>query len=719
MTMKKLFGFMFLAGVMLGMTSCDKEEGNTPEPEGTANHDFALNVQKDGYKAGKNGVNINITDLQEDNIVFEIVPGESVKSYRMEVYPKALLYNELLNRGLLDADHAECEDAVADLLASATTGTSVNLFNDETEDFAAKEFDWANSTYNQAPVLSDCDYMITVLPFYDEEGQVPAPVCICEVATEEAGLVGDPEIEIESMVGHTAFIVKYYPNEDCRYFYHWIWSTDEIGEFIDLFGEKMMRDFCRVAGGPYDATNPENLAFKRNTTMPDNTAVVVAADENMTPTGLVRLDFSLLERPQSGDFTPEVTIEVGTRVGATMTNISVQMEKSCENCFYRVYAKSDADAIRNSSDEEKIALAANLTVEGWGVNNPNFGYDSDLQQLTGSSFHTDGEVKFELDPESEYVIVYVGQNRFDELSALKFSEPFMTKPLVRDNPEACVGDVRLTFTEVSRWGVRYNFSYDFTKNMCYRFQIVWPFTPDDPSTTEDDAFVRPPHLPDGQLDFENREAWLYYLIDAYVEGPAGKRPVANLWQAEPSGYDSLADFGYESGTEYIIAYCAEDVNGVVGPVHFESFTTTKPNPGPNPTVAFQDLTYDSSQSRIIGKVVANADAKMICYFTISANSGDIYNLCGLPYLTIPNGRYTYQAYLDMWKLNLIESGLSTTAEEATIIEGVDPASDNPILIAAVAIGEKDMEDVYSPVIAKIFYKGELKDLSDFRTPPTE
>jgi len=37
----------------------------------------------------------------------------------------------------------------------------------------------------------------------------------------------------------------------------------------------------------------------------------------------------------------------------------------------------------------------------------------------------------------------------------------------------------------------------------------------------------------------------------------------------------------------------------------------------------------------------------------------------------------------------------------------------------VAIGEKDMEDVYSPVIAKIFYKGEFKDLSDFRTPPTE
>lgn len=718
MTMKK-FLFMCLAGALLLTTSCKSVTDDPTEPGESEYAEFALNVQKDGYKAGKNGVNINVTSLQADNIVFEIVPGESVKSYRMEVYPKALLYNELLNRGLVDAEPAACEDAVADLLASSTAGASVNLFNQETEDFAAKEFDWANSVYNQAAVLSDCDYMITVLPFYDEEGQVPAPVCICELATKKGILKGKPEIEIESIVGHTAFIVKYHPNDDCRYFYHWIWSTDEIGEFIDLFGEKMMRDFCRVAGGPYDAANQENLAFKRTTTMPDNTAVVVAADENMNPAGLVRLDFSLLEKPQTGDFTPEVAIEAGSRIGATMTNISVSMEKSCENCYYRVYARAEADAIQGASADEKITLAANLRNEGWGVSNPNFRYDTDLQQLTGASFTTEGEVKFNLEPESEYVIIYVGENRFDELSEIKFSAPFTTKPLVRDNPEACVGDVQLAFTDVSRWGVRYNFSYDFSKNMCYRFQIVWPFTPDDPTTDEDDAFIRPPHLSDGQLDFDNREAWLYYLIDAYVEGPAGKRPVANLWQAEPSGYDSLADFGYESGTEYIIAYCAEDVNGVIGPVHFESFTTTKPNPGPNPEVSFEGLTYDPSSRSLVGKVVANADTKMICYFTISSNSGDIYNLCGLPYLTVPNGRYTYQAYLDMWKLNLVESGLTTSAEEATIVEQVDPTSENPVLIAAVAIGEKDMEDVYSPVIAKIFHKGELKDLSDFRTPPTE
>lgn len=716
--MKKLFGFILIAGAALLGVSCNPDEGQNEKQEGSECYEFALNVQKNGYKAGKNGVTIDVTSVETDNIVFELIPGESIKSYRMEVYPKSLLYNELLNRGLVDAPLSECEDAIASLISSATSGTSVTLFNAaEADDYAAKEFDWANSKYNEATILSDCDYMIIVLPFYDEEGQVPAPLCISAVATEKATLEGDPYIGVDAMVGHTAFIVKYYPNEDCRYFYHWIWATEEIAEYIDLFGERMMRDFCRVAGGPYDAKNEDNLAFKRVTDMRNNTAVVVAVDANMVPTGLVRKDFQLLEKPTSEEFKPKVTIEPGSRMSATMTYITVHMEKSCESCFYRVYKKEEADILMNGTDAEKAAEAQSLAVEGWGVANLNFEYDSDFQQLTGDSFTTEDETKLDLMPETEYVIVYVGKNRFNELSELKFSAPFTTKKLVRDNPESCVADVNLTFTDVSRWGVRYNFSYNFSNTMCYRFQIVYPFDMDDPTTDEDDSYVRPPHNADGTLDRDNREAWINYFF-SYVEGPAGARPVANLWTAERSGYDSLADYGYESGVEYVIAYCAEDINGVLGPVQFVSFTTTKPNPGPNPTIQFVDLAYDASQNVISGQVVANADAKSIRYFLIDSNSGDIYNSCGLPYL-IGSSRYTYEAYMSTWELNLVESGLSTAAEYATISQRVDPTSEYPMLIAALSIGEDNGKDVYSPVIAKIFYKGELKDLSDFRTPSAE
>ena len=712
--MKKIFGFILVAGAMLLGVSCDPDKGGDEKEEKKC-YEFALNTQKDGFKAGKNGVTIDVTEIETDNIVFNLTPGASVRSYRMEVYPKALLYNELLNRGLVGAPISECEDAITDILSSATSGTSVNLFNaTETDDFAAKEFDWANSTYNSATVLSDCDYMIIVLPFYDEEGQVPAPLCIASVTTEKNTPIGNPHVGIDALVGHTAFIVKYYPNEDCRYFYHWIWSTDEIAEYIDLFGERMMRDFCRVAGGPYDAADETNLAVKRITDMRFNTAVVVAVDENMTPTDIVRHDFKLLEKPTSDEFIPEVTIEAGTRRSATMTYITVQMEKSCESCFYRVYKKAEADALMNGTDAEKAAEAQSLAVEGWGVANLNFDYDSDFQQLTGDSFTTDDETKLDLMPETEYVIVYVGKNRFNELSALKFSAPFTTKPLDRSNPESCDANVNLTFTEVSRWGVRYNFTYDFNTTMCYRFQIVSPFEMDDPSTDEDDSYIRPPHNADGTLDRDNREAWINYFFSS-VEGPAGSRPVANLWTAERSGYDSLADYGYESGTEYVIAYCAEDINGVLGPVQFASFTTTKPNPGPNPTIQFEGLAYDSAQGVVSGKVVANEDAKVIKYFIVGSGDGDIYSTLAMHDL-VTTDRRSYETYLQIWEGQLIQNGLDTAAESATLSQRVDPTSEFPVLIAALSIGESKGEDVYSPVIAKIFYKGELYDLSDFRTP---
>jgi hypothetical protein len=86
----------------------------------------------------------------------------------------------------------------------------------------------------------------------------------------------------------------------------------------------------------------------------------------------------------------------------------------------------------------------------------------------------------------------------------------------------------------------------------------------------------------------------------------------------------------------------------------------------------------------------------------------------LAYLATTN-RNTYDKYLEIWKAQLIQNGLTTSAETATVSSFADANSDNPVLIAAVSIGEENQEDVYSPVAAKIFHKGEFKDLSDFRT----
>ena len=715
--MKRITYLFLLAVSAFCWTACDNHKGPDGETETSDYYEFPLNIQKGSYKAGANGVSVNVTELTEQNIIFEAKPGNAINSFRVDVYPKALLYNFLLEEDCYQGTADECEDKIIELMMSSTTGASQTVFNMSSDDFEAKEFDWANTTLTEAVLVPDCDYYIMVLGCYDEEGANPATLSLCQVTTTCKPVVGDPRINIESIVGHTAFIVKYHPNEDCKYFYHWIWSTDEIGEFIDIFGDRMMRDFCRTYSACYDAALEENLAIKRTFASatdvnPENTAVAVAVDENLTPTAfIVRNDFELLEKPE-GDFKPQAEVYVGDRVGATMSYITAWMAKTCESCFYRVYTKTEADQLKTMSATDKSTLAYNLVAEGYGVANRRFGYDSDLQQLTGDEYTETGNVQYDLQPDTEYVVVSVAKNRFGEVSDLVFSDPFRTKVLKRNAPEECLADVNLTITDVSRWGFTYNFTFNYDKTMCYRFQMVWPFDPDDPTTTEDDNYIRPPHYID---DVNDREKWMTFFYDTKAEGPAGFVPIVNLWEADPSGRDGLADFGYESGVEYVIAYCAEDINGVAGPVKFVSVKTTEPNPGPNPVVTIENLTYDAASGAISARIKANEDSKAINYFIVGPNDGTIYSDCAMAYL-VDTQRNTYDVYISKWKAQLIQNGLTTSAEAATVSSYVEANSNSPVLIAAVAIGEENKEDVYSPVAAKIFYKGEFKDLSDFRKP---
>ena len=721
----KRFVLMLMAAVSaVVLSSCEGKGGDgggeNPSGKGDGFYEFPLNVQEDGFEAGENGVSINVSSVKENNIVFNLVPGSAVKSYRVEVYPKAMLYNLLLNEGCVEGTADDCEDKIVQLIKNASTAGSV-VFNSSSDDFDAKEFDWVNADFTNAVVVPDCEYYIMVLACYDSEGVNPASLSIAGVTTPAKPLVGDPRIEIEAETGYRAFIVRYHPNEDCRFFYHWIWSTEEMSEFIDLFGDKMMRDFCRTAvSEAYDASLEDNLFVKRTFDIADdiikeNTAIAVAVDANGTPAAdVMRYDFTMMDIPE-GEFAPVARIEAGERIGATLAYFDVEMEKNCMSCFYRLYTSENADLLESLSAVEKEQEAVSIANEGWGVANDNFSFNSDLGTLTGDAFATSGESQVELQPDTEYVILYVAKNYFGELSELCFSEPFRTKPLVRNDPDACIADVELTFTDVSRWGFTYNFRYDYETTACYRFQLVYPYDEDDPSTDEDDDYIRPPHYIN---DVNDREKWMTFFYDTYQEGPAGQVPIVNMWEAEKSNYDGYTMYGYDSGITYVIAYCAEDINGVVGPVKFAEVTTTAPDPGPNPTVAIENLEYDEETGGISGRFVANEDAKMIKYFSVRSSDASLYSACALNDL-VNTQRRDYNTYMTLWESQLIQMGLSTSAESVAFTETAEKNSTAPILIAAVAIGEEDGVDVYSPVVAKIWHKGEFKELSDFRTPPTE
>ena len=151
---------------------------------------------------------------------------------------------------------------------------------------------------------------------------------------------------------------------------------------------------------------------------------------------------------------------------------------------------------------------------------------------------------------------------------------------------------------------------------------------------------------------------------------------------------------------------------------FAEVTTTAPNPGPNPVVTIEGLSYDESTGVISGRFVSNEDAKMMKYFSVTSSDATLYSACALNDL-VTTQRRDYNTYMNLWENQIMELGLSTNAESVAFTEDVDKNSTAPVLIAAIAIGEDDGVDVYSPIVAKIWHKGELKDLADFRTPPTE
>ncbi len=707
--------------MMLAWSSCDRppvdeEEDKDDDEEEIVNppvpsdyYEFAITYSEDGFKAAENGVTIKVTEKEENNVVFNLTPGASVGSYRLIVYSKAVLYNLLLNEGLVDAGKEECENALIKLLTDGSA--TQHVFNSTVEDFGDKEFDWIYTDYADGVLIPDCEYFIVVLGCYDNEATNPASLTICSFHTAAPEIIGNPSIEIEAEVGYRAFIVRYLPNKDCKQFVHWIWTTDEMGEYIDLFGEKLMRDFCRCFSASLDATDENNLAIKRtfDATMevvPENTAVAVAMDANGTPSAVIaRKDFTLLEVPE-GEFTPVARIGANSRVSATLAYFDVEMESNCMSAFYRLYSAEDAEILKSMPAGEKTLLAQNLAADGWGIANPNFAFDKDLGKLTGSSFSSSNQHVVDLQPNTSYVLAYVAKNYFGELSDVCFTEPFRTKQLVRDAPEACEADVELTFTDISRWGFKYNFDYTFDKTACYRFQLVWPYI------EGNDEDILPPHYINEAND---REKWLKFFLETFEDGPVGPVPVANMWETDMSGHDEISMYGFESGVTYVYAYCAEDWNGVLGPVKFVEVTTVKPNPGPNPQVYIQDLAYDAATGSLTGIVAANQDSKFFKYVVVASDTPDLFANCALDDLVNTNRR-DYNTYLANWEKNLMEYGFESLAEYASISTYVGNES-SPILIAAISVGEEDGIDVYSPLACKIFYKGKFSDLSEFRTPP--
>ncbi|MBE6231128.1 MAG: hypothetical protein E7117_02025 [Bacteroidales bacterium] len=667
-------------------------EGDYPVP-----HPRIPMLVHDGkYNASADGVSVEVTEVEDKNITFVCRPGSNIESYAVNVYPLSLLYNMLMDNGALDTDVATVEDLILQIMFGSSL--SGYAFNKESLDASwdEMEFDWMNTEYSAyLGIVPDAQYIIAVAASYDD---VPGMTNVGELTLVyvESGsqeLVGDPKVDIQVLTGYTAFRVNHFPNSDCAGFYYFGTDTYQVEEYVEIFGDRMFRDFIRHCSSPnipVDAAATDQHSYKYEfpgLPDPDHSfiTVAVAVDVNGTPEkGYGKEIFTVKATP--GDADPAELSYGIKEVGASYAIYEMNLEASCEVGFHRVMTRHQADSIKNDcSPEQQEAFAKALSKGGWATVNENYGMDPDAGLLTGSSF-VSTMTDISLEPETEYVIVYVGRNYYMSISDLHFSEPFTTKARVLDAPQSCLADFKFSFSDATRTSVTFDFQYDPFNTAKFYF-----------IANEYIEFAYDPWLPAKDA---SHEEWMHFFFgkwpdDFDVSGVSaenlekGDPRLIMVWEADdPSGHEvyNLPGFGPGEYVEY--ALVAEDKNGVVSEVLFADVTTTEVIPGPDPQVHL-DYVFDSALSVWTVTIKAGKDTGKMRY-VVSDDSAFALNY----FLSETNyNYYRDKEYYQKWYTYVSQQGLPTDSE--SIVIHTEPGQN--CVAGVVGFGMDGIEEVITPL----------------------
>ena len=717
--MRKLIYSLF-AVALLGVTACDP---NGADGAGSQNYvDYSrgkiklmLPSSKD-VSADADGVSISVKDVTNANVQFECRPGANVGSYRMDVIPLAMLYNTIINEGLVGAPAEDIEDLIIKLLEESSSTNKV-VFNEESLDnYYAQNFDWMSTEYRNGDILCDCDYVICVVPCYDEEGTDPNGVNLAWFKTSAPALVGDPDVRIDVSTGYRAFNAVHEPNDDCKYVAYWSYLTEQIDDYEDVVGERMLRDFIRCASPSYNVANLSDLNYyidfgQTADSKVSQTCVAVAMDKNGTPADYVaRRNFYLRTIPDSP--AAEYSIEP-YKSAASIFWIKVNFEPTCKNCYYRWMSVEEAAKIQAYSDENKKAYARDLAQYGWGVKNYQFSFDVDQNLPTGY-----GDVVIEhqivaYEPYDKYVIVSTGENFYGEVTGLQFSEPIVMKSRVIDSPSTCLvadDEFKLTLDNVSRTGFRYNFNYTNPEEVAiYYFQVVSPV---DAEAREKNPEMCPPE----DIYGASHADWMKFFFETPMTAEDGEKVLqVNTWHVEESGHDELSMFGYNPDVEYVVAYCVEDINGVISKVRFEKVRTTPVNAGPNPQAQISAALKDGEWTFTF---TSNEDTGKLYYMT-SSFGDDNFKALGLQALPddVYNEYKTYASFHDKWEEILSQVGFNTSSLKTYATEKAK--TDGTVILAMCRpIGANaDGQEVRGELQHVLIVDGQVKHLSDYRSKP--
>lgn len=637
------------------------------------------------------GVTIEVKQLAPQNFVFELRPGPMVQSFRLDVYPLAHLYNYLLNDQMFDKEAWEIEEQIRSYMyneeGSGAYTFSINDYENP-EDFLQIEFDWMNTAFSKtsAIVIPDCDYIIAVVGCTDKGGYAQEDITLCYVHTPWEPLIGDPGCEIEVNVGYRKFSVNHILNADAAGIYYYGGLADEIDQYLDLYGDTMLRDFVRTRlSAPVTPDNVDALYYTFDYGQyADHTiqsaTIAVCCDANLTPQqGYSRRDFHLEEIPEDqeiGDVSVKVVEE---RVAAAYMEFDAEFSKSCNTIFYRYYSLAQKLLLESSSDVERMREAIDLVNVGYGCHNPGFVWDSEAKEPIGTGATVRlAEWGIPFPAGETFYIGYTGRNGFGTPTGLQFSEPITLDERNLTSPDACqVKDLKLTLSRAGRNVFYYDITYDpqtVSRVYCQYFTAT-----NNPGLDENSTWVD----------------WMNYIFTPDLSGTGEYSNInINAWRPLASGRDYGAFTGMIPGEEYTVFVVAEDFDGNVSEVVFDKITTAAVQVGPDPTVALDLHPYETGVWDHDWEVsfTIQKDVEYMRYTHINNASDLVNNIPGISTAALNDIKNSGISYED-WVNGIYAYVLGDNGDGGGLVAESDAhtswAGDGVVIAACVAVGKNE------------------------------
>lgn len=750
--MKKILKFlaMGLVAVPLALASCsdDKTEPNpgpgpnpnpdpTPDPGITViENDFApIEVCNGDYEADpKTGVSVKILKRELKNIIFEVNPGENIKSYKFDIYPLASIYSTLQNNSLDPQTGAatkdkftkeETREVIYNLLDRGMTGDQRDLLitPEKVADFTSAEFDWANSPYYYVHLVPDAAYLLVVQGYYDEAGKEPSEdMTVCYVRTETQELIGNPVLECEPIEGFFGVKTIHYLNEDAPYFYYFAGPQEGRGGcqfYYDTFGERMFIDFIRhtTIGGPARRDGDETNAFWQMEA-PSGTKIFWAGiplDANEVPNIDAFIMHTLVVKEVIDD-APVAEVECSVseeHVGADSFWVDYKVNAGCARFHYNVITAEDAKQIETMTEQELENLKRALINNSWVCPNPNYKYNSKENQLLGTGYEgtvIDWDCRFDrvqtikdlsafragknMELGIDYVVIGVGVNPYLQGGNLSVSKPFQLKVFNKTEPEKCETKIELDLTLLNRDGLNFKFTYDYGK--CSQIYFGW--------VGGEDSY--------GKFEDATREQWLALLLDKRYSGEAGPNaiPWANIWAGDQaSGTDGTGIAGLEQNHKYGVVYCATDLNGVVSELKYAELFIPEVVGGPNPVTEITWEAVAGAENTYNLYFKSNEDMVTVNYgiFPVSMQGANT----GLA--DIKTGFYSYEDYIKMWT-ELAAGELPLKAQSLLISRGDEVLKENTVILALPYGRDPETKDEVTGELSYLLYiDGEFHKLEEY------